>query len=63
MRLLLTLTVAQMKHHRTRMIFSWLAIASATCLVVWMVAGYHTIIAGFHDDAEDYMGRYDLVIV
>lgn len=63
MKFLWKLAFSQLRYGYTRVIFSSLAIAAATCLIVWMVAGYETMISGFHDDAEVYMGRYDLVVV
>ncbi len=62
MKFLWKLAFSQLRHGYTRVIFSSLAICAATCLIVWMVAGYETMISGFHDDAEVYMGRYDIVV-
>lgn len=36
---------------------------AAACTVVWVVSGYDALASRFDDMADDYLGRYDLVIV
>ncbi|MFI4876059.1 MAG: ABC transporter permease, partial [Blastopirellula sp. JB062] len=45
------------------MLLTALAIMASSCLVVWVVSGYQSLVQQFESFSEEYLGRYDLVIV
>ncbi|HEY1067124.1 MAG TPA: FtsX-like permease family protein [Pirellulales bacterium] len=63
MKLVWKLGLAEAWRHRVRLGLSALAMAAAACLVVWVVSGYDALLSQFDDNAEEYLGRYDLIVV
>ena len=46
-----------------RMAVSVFAILVSVSLIVWMMVSYDTLVREFDNDAEAYMGNYDLCLV
>ena len=46
-----------------RMAVSVFAILVSVSLIVWMMGSYDTLVREFDNDAEAYMGNYDLCLV
>jgi putative ABC transport system permease protein len=40
-----------------------LAVIAAACVVIWVVSGYDALLAQFDAFADEYLGRYQLVVV
>lgn len=63
MRLVWKLARAYAWLHPGRMCLTSLATIAAACVVVWVVSGYDALVAQFDDFADEYLGRYDLILV
>ena len=63
MRIVWRLAAAYARQHPARWALTSLAVIAAACMVVWVVSGYDALVSQFDDEAEKYLGRYDLVIV
>lgn len=49
--------------HPGRVLLTTLSTVAAACVVVWVVSGYDALVEKFDDFAEDYLGRYELIVV
>lgn len=57
------LAIAYAMRHPARMVLSSLAMVASACIVVWVVSGYDALSSQFGDQAQEYLGRYDLFVV
>ncbi|MDO5552226.1 MAG: FtsX-like permease family protein [Planctomycetia bacterium] len=60
MKFLFNLVVSRMSRQKTRLALILLAIAGASCLIVWTVGGYQSLFIEAVSQESDYMGVYDL---
>ena len=63
MRLLVKLIWRDLLASPGRMAVSVFAILVSVSLIVWMMGSYDTLVREFDNDAEAYMGNYDLCLV
>ncbi len=63
MRLLFKLIWRDLRASPGRVAVSVFAILVSVSLIVWMMGSYDTLVREFDDDAEAYMGSYDLCLV
>lgn len=63
MTLLSKLIWRDLRANRGRMAVSMFAILVSVSLIVWMMGSYDTLVKEFDNDAEAYMGNYDLCLV
>ena len=61
--LLWRLVLANLRQHPARMALTSLAVIAAACVVIWVVSGYDALLAQFDAFADEYLGRYQLVVV
>lgn len=45
------------------MVLTALSTIAAACIVVWVVSGYDSLVGKFGDFAEEYLGRYQLLVL
>ncbi|QDT33119.1 ABC transporter permease [Thalassoglobus polymorphus] len=57
------LVVSQMRLHPTRAIITIVGFIASTCAVVWVVSGYDSLVAQFDENAQKYLGRYDVLVL
>ncbi|MBI1348679.1 FtsX-like permease family protein [bacterium] len=62
MTLMLKLLFGQVRCHPARFLLTTLAIVAAAGVVIWVVSGYDALVAQFDDFADEYLGRYQLVV-
>jgi putative ABC transport system permease protein len=55
------LTAAHMWHRPGRIGLTVLATIAASCIVVWVVSSYDSLLVKFDEFAEHYLGRYEFV--
>ena len=55
-----TLTIAYLRQHPARLALTAVAMASAACMVVWVVSGYDALLAQYKAFSHESMGRYTL---
>ncbi|QEH39146.1 FtsX-like permease family protein [Aquisphaera giovannonii] len=46
-----------------RIVLTSLSTIAAACVVVWVVSGYDSLVGRFGDMGEEYVGRYDLLVI
>ena len=46
-----------------RLVLAALATVAAACVVVWVVSGYDSLVDRFGDMGDEYLGRYDLIVL
>lgn len=63
MSLLSKLIWRELKANKGRVMVSIFAILVSVSLIVWMMGSYDTLVKEFDNDAEAYMGNYDLCLV
>lgn len=63
MKLLQKLLLGQVLRHPARFLLTTLAIIAASVVVIWVVSGYDSLVAQFDQFADDYVGRYQYVLV
>lgn len=63
MKIVFRLAAAYGWQHPTRMGLAALSVVAAACMVVWVVSGYDALASQFDDMAEQYLGRYQVVVV
>ncbi|MFT3881119.1 MAG: ABC transporter permease [Gemmatales bacterium] len=63
MRFLLQLYLAHVRLHPARLILTTLAVIASACIVVWVVSGYDALLSQFDDNANKYLGRYDIILL
>ncbi|WP_237607562.1 ABC transporter permease [Roseimaritima sediminicola] len=63
MRFISKLVISQMRMHPGRWLTTTLAIVASTCALVWVVSGYDALVSQFDENADKYLGRYDLLIL
>ncbi|MBN2473111.1 MAG: ABC transporter permease [Pirellulales bacterium] len=63
MRIVLQLVLANLRQHPGRFALTSLAIIAAACVVIWVTSGYDALLAQFDQFADQYLGRYQLVLV
>jgi putative ABC transport system permease protein len=57
------LTVAHFRQHPGRLFLTLFSTIAAACVVVWVVSGYDSLVEKFDGFAENYIGRYELLVV
>jgi len=62
-RFLAQLVLAQARAQPTRVWLTCLAIVASSAAVTWVVSGYDALVANFDENAREFLGRYDLVVV
>ncbi|GAA5509508.1 ABC transporter permease [Novipirellula caenicola] len=62
-RLIVKLVVAPMRRSPGRAIVTALGVIAATCAVVWVVSGYDALVSNFDENADKYLGRYDVLVI
>jgi len=63
MKLLHKLLLGQVLRHPARFLLTTLAIIAASVIVIWVVSGYDSLVSQFDQFADDYVGRYQYVLV
>lgn len=63
MRIAWKLALAYAWHHPARMLLTTLAIIASACLVIWVVSGYEALVSQHGEQAQEYLGRYDLFVL
>ena len=61
--LAMRLVLAQVRLRPGRLVLTSLSTIAATCIVVWVVSGYDSLMSRFGDLADDYMGRYHVYLI
>ncbi|QDU58061.1 ABC transporter permease [Aeoliella mucimassa] len=61
-KLVCKLVVAQMVLHPARVILTSLAVIASAAAVAWVVSGYDALVSQFDENANKYLGRYDLLV-
>lgn len=62
-KLVLKLTLAHMRHRPARMFLTAVSTIAAACIVVWVVSGYDSLLLKFDEFADNYLGRYEFVVL
>lgn len=62
-RVVLQLTLAQLRFYSSRLMLTVWAIVASVCMVVWVVSGYDSLTKKFDEFSDEYMGSYDYLIV
>lgn len=62
-RFITRLVFAQLSEQPARACLTCLAIVASSAAVTWVVSGYDALVANFDENARQYLGRYDLVVV
>lgn len=57
-----TLAIAFLREHPTRVVLTSVSTVAATCMVVWVAAGYDSLLLAFDEWANLALGRYELSI-
>ncbi len=57
------LTLAHFRQHPGRLFLTLFSTIAAACVVVWVVSGYDSLVEKFDGFAENYIGRYELLVV
>ncbi|MGC3971096.1 MAG: ABC transporter permease [Pirellulales bacterium] len=57
------LVLAQAWHRPGRVFITSLSTIIAACIVVWVVSGYDSMVSQFGGMGDEYVGRYELVLV
>ncbi|MGL6194505.1 MAG: hypothetical protein ACRC2T_06745, partial [Thermoguttaceae bacterium] len=63
MRLLIKLIIRDAWYHRGRISLAALATIGMSCMIVWLVGNVDLMIVKFDQDAENYMGHYQLALI
>lgn len=61
--LLLKIVGRQLQLHPGRAVITLVGVIASASAVVWVVSGYDGLVAQFDENAERYLGRYDLLLV
>ncbi|WP_020473458.1 FtsX-like permease family protein [Zavarzinella formosa] len=59
----LRLVASHMRKRPGRFLLTSLSTIAASCIVVWVVSGYDSLVGQFGGMGEEYVGRYDLLLV
>ncbi|WP_422929737.1 ABC transporter permease [Singulisphaera sp. PoT] len=57
------LAMAQARRHPGRVLLTSLSTIAAACIVVWVVSGYDAMVGEFGNLGEEYVGRYEMLLV
>ncbi len=63
MKIVFRLAAAYFWQHPGRVCLAALSVVASACMVVWVVSGYDALASQFDDEAANYLGRYQVVIV
>lgn len=63
MNLIAKLLFGQIARHPARFLLTTLAIVAASGVVIWVVSGYDALVAQFDEFSEEYLGRYQYIVV
>lgn len=63
MQVVLKLVLAHMRFRPARMILTLASTIAAACVVVWVVSSYDSLIVKFDEFADNYLGRYEFVVL
>lgn len=63
MSIVLRLVLANLRQHPARLLLASAAVIAAACVVVWVTSGYDALLAQFDEFADEYLGRYQLIVV
>ncbi len=63
MKLLLQLILRDGWYHRARLALAVLATVAMSCMIVWLVGSLDLMILRFDEDAEHYLGHYQIAMV
>jgi putative ABC transport system permease protein len=55
--------IAEAIHRPGRIISGIVAMMVSVCLIIWLMGSYNTLISGFGNEADAYMGEYDFCVV
>ena len=57
------LVLSHVRHRPARMMLTLMSTVAAACVVVWVVSGYDSLVTKFDEFADNYLGRYEVVIL
>lgn len=57
------LVTAQMWLHPGRALITIVGVIASTCAVVWVVSGYDALVSQFDENAQKYLGHYDVLVL
>ncbi|OWK35814.1 ABC transporter permease [Fimbriiglobus ruber] len=57
------LVLAHARHRPGRVLLTSLSTVAAACVVVWVVSGYDSLVGQFGGMGEEYVGRYELLLL
>jgi putative ABC transport system permease protein len=57
------LVLSHMRYRPARMLLTLVSTIAAACVVVWVVSSYDSLVAKFDEFADNYLGRYELVVL
>ncbi len=57
------LVIAQARHRPGRVLLTSLSTIAAACIVVWVVSGYDALVGQFGAMGEEYVGRYEMLLL
>ena len=63
MKIVLNLVLANLRQHPGRLALTSAAVVAASCVVIWVTGGYDAMLGQFDEFADEYLGRYQLVVV
>lgn len=62
MKIVLKLTLANLRQYPARLLLTSLATVAAAAMVVWVVSGYDALLQTFHNYSDKALGRYPLAV-
>ena len=62
-RIVTKLVLSHVRHRPARMLLTLMSTIAAACVVVWVVSGYDSLVAKFDEFADNYLGRYEFVVL
>jgi putative ABC transport system permease protein len=57
------LVLSHIRHRPARMLLTLMSTVAAACVVVWVVSSYDSLVVKFDEFADNYLGRYEFVIM
>ena len=57
------LVLSHVRHRPARMLLTLISTIAAACVVVWVVSGYDSLTKKFDEFADNYLGRYEFVVL
>src|SRR5436309_2329805 len=63
LRVVARLAIAQARRRPGRVLLACLSTIAAACVVVWVVSGYDALVEQFGGLGEEYVGRYEMLLL